>query len=101
MRNRYETITPWVTIDTEDVISWNGFSGDQTTVTVVLEAADIRDTKNGDEYSYGCYRVRSFYSDTGKSFQRTRRFYGETARNSAVGLVDDISFKAFHEKRSS
>jgi hypothetical protein len=77
---RYKRVTAW-----EEDWRANGFG------PFVLQCADIRDLRTGDEYREGTFRVID--GRTGKAVRGkggTHPFYGETAWSDAERLADDL-----------
>ncbi len=89
MSKRYEITSEWRQTKSGNVQS-DDWTSDNPIVTVTEEVADIRSTRDGWEYRDGAYRVRAFYTLTGKAHTRSRTFYGESAWSNSARQYGDI-----------
>lgn len=82
MSNRYEVILPW--------------SDDKTREGFTLQSADLRDTRTGDTFREGAYRVVN--AETGKPAVRgkggTVPFKGESAWSDGERMLNDLAWAA-------
>lgn len=74
---------------------WVGGTSENHAVFLVHEAADIKDTQSGSDYTYsnGVHRVYAKQGLSGKSVKKMRTFYGELAWSNATRLYDDHYFE--------
>jgi len=86
MSNRYKVHGTWE-MNTEQTV--RDFYGDIKKGTVVTEIADLLDTRTGNVYRAGAYRVRVLRAKV-KGLPRGKTFMGETAWSSAESLHRDM-----------
>ena len=95
---RYEIVSAWHQVDRFSPSESLFATTETSQVLAVREVADIRDTVGGRIYTDGAYRVKAKYGD-GKSYRRTKTFYGEVAWSDSQRMFDDIVWEVKREER--
>jgi len=81
--SRYRVEGDWVVVETLPVIDYQ----ERHTSAIIIEVADLRDTKDNHLYQDGARRVRVEGDVTPKP--RTRSFHGEMAYHGARSYKDE------------